>query len=912
MADELLDKMRVAFRAEALELVAELDTSLLTLETEPGDGELVNRVFRAIHTLKGSGATAGFARLARFSHRVEEAFDLAREGRLAVTSDLVDCGLQACDIIRAILGQDGEPAESAAERAVLESLARLVPHVETTRTPRVEAAAQPVLDGRTAYEIVFRPHRELFASGADPVTLLDELRGLGQAHTTARINQVPEFSSLDPECCYLSWEILLVTERDEAAIRGVFVFVEDDSDVAIRMLRDQHSAVAFLGAVPAESLQQFLLESEEHLASLESHALALERDPASRETLDALFRGVHSMKGNAGLLLGHVDGAALSADHPLVVLKTVAHALESLLEPFRAGSRPLQRETVQTVLDTRDAMRTLLEGLACDTTPRLPAGLLERLQLRDAPAAAAPVDERTAAFLNTASQCVEIMGGCLHSLESDHDAPASLLRTYLRGLKTLAAAAAYQQRSDLEEPLALQLRILDAAMRAGGPISQPDRAALSGAFRSARSAVERVRQTGARPPDEALDAPKPSPPAAATASASPATIRIEQEKLDRLMRVVGELLVARGAFPVLVQKLTSGTDSGLVAKELKESGAGISRIAEELQASVMSIRMLPVKTVFQRFPRLVRDLARSLGKEVQFAVEGESIELDKTILEQIGDPLVHLVRNAVDHGLEPPDERATQGKSAAGRLTLRARNQAGAVVVEVADDGRGLDAEALKRKAVEKGLLTPEAARSMSEMAAFQLVFLPGLTTAQKVTDVSGRGVGMDVVRNNIRNLQGAIEIHSQRGAGTTFSVKLPTSLMISKGILLEASGQEYVLPLASIRDMVKIRSEELHQYRGARIATVRGDVYSMFSLAELFGSAETESAERSIALVEAGRIRYGLMVDRFVSEIEVIVKPLAGGLADCKEFQGAAIMGDGRVVLVLNPMECHRLASSA
>jgi len=374
------------------------------------------------------------------------------------------------------------------------------------------------------------------------------------------------------------------------------------------------------------------------------------------------------------------------------------------------------------------------------------------------------------------------------------------------------------------------------------------------------------------------------------------------------MRVVGELLVARGAFPVLVGKLTGGADAAAVAKELKEAGAGISHIADELQNSVMSIRMLPLKTVFQRFPRLVRDLARGLGKEVQFAMEGEGIELDKTILEQIADPLVHLIRNAVDHGLEAPAERQRQGKDATGRVTLRASNEAGAVVIQVMDDGPGLDTEALKRKAVEKGLLNPNAAASMDEVAAFQLIFLPGLTTARKVTDVSGRGVGMDVVRNNIRNLQGTIDIQSRRGSGTTLSIRLPTSLMISKGILLEAGSEEYVLPLTSIRDMVKIPAQEIHQYRGARVVQVRGEVYSLFSLAELFGWRLKESPEVSIAIVEAGKTRYGLMVDRFLSEVEVIVKPLAGGLEECREFQGAAIMGDGRVVLVLNPLECNRM----
>jgi two-component system chemotaxis sensor kinase CheA len=349
-----------------------------------------------------------------------------------------------------------------------------------------------------------------------------------------------------------------------------------------------------------------------------------------------------------------------------------------------------------------------------------------------------------------------------------------------------------------------------------------------------------------------------------------------------------------------------------VVKELKEAGSNISRIADDLQTSVMSIRMLTVKTVFQRFPRLVRDLARSQGKEVQLVIEGEGIELDKTILEQIGDPLVHVIRNAVDHGLEPPEERRANGKDPSGRLILRARYEAGGVAIEVTDDGRGLNAEALKRKAVEKGLLTAEAAAGMSEEAAFQLVFLPGLTTAAKVTDVSGRGVGMDVVRSNVRNLQGTVEIQSKAGRGTTLRIKLPTSLMISKGILLEAGAQQYILPLSNIRDMVKLPAEEAHAYRGLTLAQVRGTIYSIFSLAEMLGLVPARTPELSLAIVEAGTVRYGLVVDRFLTEVEVLVKPLAGGLEQCKEFQGAAIMGDGRVVLVLNALECHSLERTA
>jgi two-component system chemotaxis sensor kinase CheA len=914
MSTDIMEQMRAAFRAEALDLLTELDSALLALEASPGDSALVNRIFRAIHTIKGSGATAGFAHLTRFTHKVEETFDLARGGGLDVTPDLIDCGLKACDVIRLIVGERAEGAAVPGEVEVTAAFTRLLPQPENPRAEPIQAP-QPGTPVRAAFEIILKPGRRMFYSGADPVTLLDDLRELGQAHITAHADLVPPFASLEAEQCYLWWEILLVTDRDQAAIGDVFVFVEDQCEVRIRLLEDQVAAVALLGSVPPESYEIFLVECEEHLERIESDALELERDPASQDSLASLFRGVHSIKGNAGLLLGEVTGAALTAAHPLQLLLKVTHGLESLLDSCRgAAAGPVPDQTIQTALETCDAVRTLLgrlthNGAAGPVSPEL----LARLGVRSGAAAGAPAaDGRAAAFLNTTSQCVEVIAACLRRLETGGEPAAPVLETYLRGLKTFSAAARYRNCSELDAPLGQQLRILDEAVRSGEALGSQERSTLGNALQTARSILERIatEENAGRVPEPAganRTAAKPQADGPVS-SASPSTIRIDQDKLDRLMRVVGELLVARGAFPLLAQKLNDGADGAGMVKELKEAGSNISRIADELQASVMSIRMLPVRTVFQRFPRLVRDLARSLGKEIRLVIEGDGIELDKTILEQIGDPLVHLIRNAVDHGIEPPEERRVSGKDGAGQLTLRAAQEAGGVTIEVTDDGKGLDAAALKRKAVEKGLLTPEAAAAMSQEAAFQLIFLPGLTTAAKVTDVSGRGVGMDVVRSNVRNLQGAIEIRSKRGRGTTLLIKLPTSLMISKGILLEAGAQEYILPLSSIRDMVKVPAEEAHEYRGLTLAQVRGNIYSIFSLAELLGLAPTKAAELSVAIVETGAMKYGLVVDKFVSEVEVLVKPLSGGLERCKEFQGAAIMGDGRVVLVLNALECHSL----
>jgi two-component system chemotaxis sensor kinase CheA len=777
---------------------------------------------------------------------------------------------------------------------------------------------EQTLNIRAAYEIVLKPNREMFYTGVDPVTLLDELRELGQTHITAHTDEVPALASLEAEHCYLWWDIRLVTEKELAAVKDVFVFVEGDCEVSIRLIEDQAGAVALLGSVPAESLELFQLECEEQLEQVESAALELERHRESAADLAALFRGVHNIKGNAGLLLGQIKSSGLLAGHPLEVLHDVTHGLESLLDPFRASKEPVSQEAVETSLETCDAIRGLLVSLTHRGVGggAVSAELLKRLGVQTLVAASPVVpDGRASAFLNTTSQWVEMIAGCLDRMGDVSEPERPLLETYSRGVKTLSAAARYQNYPELEEPLALQLSILDAAMREGAVLSGAERSELGKSFQAVCAILKNL-EPGSEAEESTTLAVSAAAAARAPAGERPgtagATIRIDQEKLDRLMRVAGELLVARGAFPLLVHKLNEGAERALVAKDLKEAGSNISRITDELQATVMSIRMLPAKAVFQKFPRLVRDLARSLGKEVRLVIEGESTELDKTILDQIGDPLIHVIRNAVDHGLERPEERLASGKEPCGELKLRASHEAGGVVIEISDDGRGLDAEALKRKAVKQGLVTAEAAAAMSEDAAYQLIFLPGLSTAEKVTDVSGRGVGMDVVRSNVQSLQGTVELHSKRGQGTTLFMKLPSSLMISKGILLEAGRQEYILPLSSIRDMVKMPRQDAHEYRGMKLAQVRGNIYPMFTLAEKLGLVPVEKPELSVAIVDAGGVRYGLVVDRFVSEVEVLVKPLTSGLEECREFQGAAIMGDGRVVLVLNALECHSLEQAA
>jgi two-component system chemotaxis sensor kinase CheA len=370
------------------------------------------------------------------------------------------------------------------------------------------------------------------------------------------------------------------------------------------------------------------------------------------------------------------------------------------------------------------------------------------------------------------------------------------------------------------------------------------------------------------------------------------------------MQTVGELLVARNALPVLAKRLDE--EKSAAAKDLKEASDRISHISADLQDTVMSVRMMPIRTVFQRFPRMIRDLARAENKLVQLIISGEETELDKTVLEQLGDPLIHLVRNAIDHGVEPPDDRRAAGKPDLGTIGLRVSREGSFVVIEVSDDGRGMDPAVLREKAVEKGILDGAAAAKLTREGSFDLIFLPGFSTAAKVTNISGRGVGMDVVRSNVRQLHGTVVVDSERGKGTSFVIKLPASLMVSKGMLIESAGEQYVLPIESIRETVKVPRSDIHQVADVKLLHVRGSVHPVVSLAELLrapsGTRVDEGEECSVAIVQTRGGLLAVIVDRLVSEIDVIVKPLSDGLNGSRLFQGASVLGDGTVTLVIDP----------
>lgn len=783
MFEDIMQQMKITFRQEAEDLLDELGNSLLALDAEPDNAEVINRVFRAMHTIKGSGAAAGFDRMSHFAHGIEDVFNQAREGLITVTPPLVDSALLACDVLKGMLNAKPEETDALETQAteVLTAL-RVAAGVAQNAVASDASPAEVSSSGvNTVYKLVFRPNRELFYSGTDPVLLLDELRQLGTLELRAHFEQVPLLEEMDPELCYTWWTGTLSTSRPLSQIQNVFEFVQDDCEIQLE---------------------------------------------------------------------------------PLVA------------SPKSASSGPAQPATPD---NTEHGKGT------------------------------------TDAFASTAWQCVDTIDSSL-SLLTAGDREISTWKSYLRAVRTLKSSCSFCGKTDVIPSLASQEKTLKTILEEESNCSAQTLETLSREHEMVRAAMDRRLANKSVPGVE----PVGDKASSAAQPTAPQTIRIDQAKLDRLMRAVGELLVSRGAFPTLSRKLNDDHHLTAMAKEVRDAGANITRIADELQDTVMAMRMLPIKTTLQRFPRLIRDMSRSLTKNLALAVEGEDTELDKAVIEQIGDPLVHLVRNAADHGIEMPEQRAAKGKPPEGTIRIRAFNEGSQVVLQVSDDGRGLDTTLLKRKAVEKGLLTDADAAGLSEQDAYQLIFMPGFSTAEKVTDVSGRGVGMDVVRSNVRALHGTIDIASQVDKGTEFTIRLPTSLMVSKGILFRAGGEDYIIPMESLIDMTKVPVSAIREYQGERLAHVRGQVYQLISMAELLadshqasrapaGNALEKHEEIPVAIVQHGELRYGIMVDRFVDEVEVIIKPLVGGLADLSLFSGATILGDGRIVLVINPMTLPR-----
>jgi two-component system chemotaxis sensor kinase CheA len=409
------------------------------------------------------------------------------------------------------------------------------------------------------------------------------------------------------------------------------------------------------------------------------------------------------------------------------------------------------------------------------------------------------------------------------------------------------------------------------------------------------------------------------PTSARAASAGPAAaaedhgaerkvLKVSQEKIDRLMDLVGEMVVAKNSLPYLAQRAENQYGQRELAREIKAQYAVINRIAEDMQHAVMQVRMLPVGTVFQRFGRLVRDISKKLGKEVNLVLVGEDTEADKNVIEPLADPLIHILRNSLDHGIETPEVRRAAGKAAAGTIRIAARQESDRVLIEISDDGAGINAQRVRNKAVERGLIPADRATTLSDEEAVQLVFLPGFSTAESISDLSGRGVGMDVVRTAVERINGAVALTSRAGQGTTITLSLPLSMAVTNVMVVESAGRRLGVPMDLIVETVRVHADDIHHFKQARTTVLRGRIVPLKPLNELLAlDAEAQrnaDGEHAVLVVRLASGNVGLLVDHFHGASDIILKPLEGVLAGLTGFAGTALMGDGSVLMVLNPKE--------
>lgn len=410
------------------------------------------------------------------------------------------------------------------------------------------------------------------------------------------------------------------------------------------------------------------------------------------------------------------------------------------------------------------------------------------------------------------------------------------------------------------------------------------------------------------PTASAFDSTVPQSDRSTTERKEIQTLRIDVDRVDKVMNLTGEIVLIRNRLLNIATSLDARYPGDESVENLLESVSFLDLVTSDMQLAVMRMRMQPLKKVFSKFPRLVRDISSAIGKEVELNISGEDTEVDRSVIEHIGDPMVHIIRNAIDHGIEPVDERIRKNKDRKGRINIDAYQKGNQIIIEIADDGRGIDVEKVKSKALDKGLITIEEYNRLSEEAAINLIFLPGFSTAEVATELSGRGVGMDVVKTNISRLNGYVEVNTKKDMGSIFRITLPLTLAIIQSLMVKASGNIYAVPLAPIEETMVINSKDIKEIAGQKVTIVRDRVYPLFELSEILtGSTNGHRGERYILIISSGDRRFCIAVDELLGQEEVVIKAIDGKYTDSSYVLGATITGDGKVVLIIDPSGISR-----
>ncbi len=688
-----------------------------------------------------------------------------------------------------------------------------------------------------------------------------------------------------------------------------------------------------------EILQDFLVEASEILEELSEQLVELEHSPDDSELLNTVFRGFHTIKGGGSFL-------------SLTGLVQVCHSAEDLFNLLRNGELSVSAELMDVVLRVLDVVNEQFDQLREGIEPSLaPPELLQQLEALKSPGSAktepvaAPAPETETAPATpaveesaSASDDVFFEADAITDSSSDSDEITDEefenLLDLLQGEdgKEVATAPASDEITDDEfEALLDQLHGKSGAptpIAETKPVTPPPAPSASSdadeisedEFEALLDKIhgksgESTQSTPATAPKNPPETPAANEPAKAvspaaakepvkaatpkpkakkpTAPQAETTVRVDTSRLDDIMNMVGELVLVRNRLATL--------EAVQVDEEMAKAVANLDVVTADLQSAVMKTRMQPIKKVFGRFPRVVRDLARSLKKEVDLVLEGEETDLDKNLVEALADPLVHLVRNAVDHGIEMPDSRVKAGKVRTGTVVLSAEQEGDHILLTISDDGGGMDADVLRNIAVKKGVLEPDAAARLSDQECFQLIFAPGFSTKDEISDISGRGVGMDVVKTRIVQLNGSVEINSELGVGTTLQIKVPLTLAIMPTLMVSLKKQTFALPLVNVNEIFHLDLRHTNVIDGQCVIMVREKALPLFYLADWLVGGSEQKDEGHVVVVSVGSQKVGFVVDQLVGQEEVVIKPLGNMLLGTGGLAGATIRGDGKIALILD-----------
>lgn len=669
--------------------------------------------------------------------------------------------------------------------------------------------------------------------------------------------------------------------------------------------------------------QTFFDEADELLADMEQHLLDLVPEAPDSEQLNAIFRAAHSIKGGAGTF-------------GFTILQETTHLMENLLDEARRGEMQLNTDIINLFLETKDIMQEQLDAYKSSQEPDAASfeyicTALRQLAL-EAKGEAVPAGAGGAKLSVVESADVAAEASAAAGAENDgklrivlsrlKESEVNLLEEELGNLGTLSdvvkgsdtLSATLDGGVSEDDVIAVLCFVIEADQIAfEKPAAAPAAAEPVAEVAEAAPAAPAVKAAAA-PALKAVGKEAPAGREKPAARASESTsIRVAVEKVDQLINLVGELVITQSMLAQRSNELDPVTHGDLIT-----SMGQLQRNARDLQESVMSIRMMPMEYVFSRFPRLVRDLASKLDKQVELTLQGSSTELDKSLIERIIDPLTHLVRNSLDHGIESPQKRVEAGKSPVGNLILSAEHQGGNICIEVTDDGAGLNRERILAKAMSQGMAVSE---NMTDEEVGMLIFAPGFSTAEQVTDVSGRGVGMDVVKRNIQEMGGHVEIKSKQGSGTTIRILLPLTLAILDGMSVKVNDEVFILPLNAVMESLQPREEDLHPLAGGeRVLEVRGEYLPLVELWKVFDvtGAKTEATQGIVVILQSAGRRYALLVDQLIGQHQVVVKNLESNYRKVPGISAATILGDGSVALIVDVSALqglnreHRMAHTA